>query len=423
MPENGDQAFQHLVQVLEEAVRTGANAVGLEWEGQDLSVVHYFGSMGRAEALIPHKLGQEVIQEIVSRSRLADRARGKMWVCLLGKDYEVVIDERDDFGESAFTLTLKKSKKKEGKTSSEAGNTMSETVPSKFKVGDKVRVKHGVKDVDFPDIPLGGWAGTISDIDIDGMYRISWSKETLEKSHPIYRKRCERDGTVWEASWMAEYDLEPYPGGPLCMEQPTNIITPPLSADAQEDRNRMVFGLTSDDPLPYDNKATELTYFNYLKANLTFPFAARFTEHVTGRNREVTVTGMCDDFPIAEGFGVVCEVLDGGEKGEMPLSELEVEPGSLNYQTVDDYITWFVNVPEAEADGDLDEDRDEEYEDDGYDEEEYGLDDEVEDEFEEEPPPPRTRQKTGRNDPCPCGSGKKFKKCCLKKQGGSDLID
>ena len=21
----------------------------------------------------------------------------------------------------------------------------------------------------------------------------------------------------------------------------------------------------------------------------------------------------------------------------------------------------------------------------------------------------------GRNDPCPCGSGKKFKKCCLKK--------
>jgi len=23
----------------------------------------------------------------------------------------------------------------------------------------------------------------------------------------------------------------------------------------------------------------------------------------------------------------------------------------------------------------------------------------------------------GRNDPCPCGSGKKFKKCCLKKSG------
>ncbi|RLD63238.1 MAG: hypothetical protein DRI84_09935 [Bacteroidetes bacterium] len=24
--------------------------------------------------------------------------------------------------------------------------------------------------------------------------------------------------------------------------------------------------------------------------------------------------------------------------------------------------------------------------------------------------------KVGRNDPCPCGSGKKYKKCCMKKQ-------
>jgi hypothetical protein len=28
--------------------------------------------------------------------------------------------------------------------------------------------------------------------------------------------------------------------------------------------------------------------------------------------------------------------------------------------------------------------------------------------------PIRTEPKTGRNDPCPCGSGKKYKKCCLK---------
>jgi preprotein translocase subunit SecA len=26
-------------------------------------------------------------------------------------------------------------------------------------------------------------------------------------------------------------------------------------------------------------------------------------------------------------------------------------------------------------------------------------------------------QKVGRNDPCPCGSGKKYKKCCLLKGG------
>ena len=27
----------------------------------------------------------------------------------------------------------------------------------------------------------------------------------------------------------------------------------------------------------------------------------------------------------------------------------------------------------------------------------------------------RVKPKVGRNDPCPCGSGLKFKKCCLKK--------
>ena len=27
----------------------------------------------------------------------------------------------------------------------------------------------------------------------------------------------------------------------------------------------------------------------------------------------------------------------------------------------------------------------------------------------------RTTQKIGRNDPCPCGSGKKYKKCCRDK--------
>ena len=39
-------------------------------------------------------------------------------------------------------------------------------------------------------------------------------------------------------------------------------------------------------------------------------------------------------------------------------------------------------------------------------------------EREEEPPPDRI----GRNDPCPCGSGKKFKKCCLGKQRAEDML-
>ena len=32
-------------------------------------------------------------------------------------------------------------------------------------------------------------------------------------------------------------------------------------------------------------------------------------------------------------------------------------------------------------------------------------------------------EKIGRNDPCPCGSGRKYKKCCLEKESGKGLVD
>jgi len=76
----------------------------------------------------------------------------------------------------------------------------------KFHVGDLVRVKHGVADVDYPDIPMGGWVGRITKI--EGMCLVRWSTETLENVHPVYRKRCERDGLDEDSSWLAEEDLE-----------------------------------------------------------------------------------------------------------------------------------------------------------------------------------------------------------------------
>jgi preprotein translocase subunit SecA len=42
---------------------------------------------------------------------------------------------------------------------------------------------------------------------------------------------------------------------------------------------------------------------------------------------------------------------------------------------------------------------------------------EFEDEEDDEPLVPqviRTEPKIGRNEPCPCGSGKKYKKCCMQ---------
>jgi len=35
----------------------------------------------------------------------------------------------------------------------------------------------------------------------------------------------------------------------------------------------------------------------------------------------------------------------------------------------------------------------------------------------------RQDPKTGRNDPCPCGSGKKYKKCCMNKSNGNPLLN
>ena len=59
---------------------------------------------------------QAVIEQIVQRAGLARKSKGKMQVKLLGKDYEVSVEEYDSFGESAFNLKLKqKTKKAEGR--------------------------------------------------------------------------------------------------------------------------------------------------------------------------------------------------------------------------------------------------------------------------------------------------------------------
>jgi len=51
--------------------------------------------------------------------------------------------------------------------------------------------------------------------------------------------------------------------------------------------------------------------------------------------------------------------------------------------------------------------------DDNYDDDEYAFGHPIIDDDEE--PYVRKLPKVGRNDACPCGSGKKFKKCCMDK--------
>jgi uncharacterized protein YodC (DUF2158 family) len=221
--------------------------------------------------------------------------------------------------------------------------------PAKFRVGDRVRVKHGIRDPDYPDMPLGGWAGTVSEARKDGMVTVRWSRETLGAIHPVFKKRCERDGMELEEYWLGEDDLEPDAGGPLDIERPTEIATKPLSPKDQEDRVRMVFGLTSNDPLPDVDDETLLAYHTHLLEGLSFPFEAEHTSETgpfSSRTIQVKVIGLGDpdDEPmIDDTYGILCEARHERRVVTLPLGELEVKKGKLIRQLIEDYCYWFWN--------------------------------------------------------------------------------
>lgn len=199
--------------------------------------------------------------------------------------------------------------------------------PSRFSTGDLVRVKAGAVDPDFPDIPLGGWKGTVTEISEDPpLYLIRWDQQTLDAIHPVYRHRCERDGLDCEQMYLPESELEPDAGEPTEIEQPTHVETRPLSMEDQEDRIRAVFGLTSDDSL---SEVDDDSLKAYLRRRLRPRRAASPSPAVAVQSR-------------AHGRA-------------------------------------YDRSPAA--------------------------------------PPIQAERKVGRNDPCPCGSGRKYKKCCMTAAG------
>jgi hypothetical protein len=225
------------------------------------------------------------------------------------------------------------------------------TFPAKFAVGAVVRVKPGTTDPDFADIPLGGWAGMIREVDQRSdppTYLLEWGERTLDHMHPVYRKRCERDGLELEIMWLSEKDIEPDASEPAVIEQPSSIVTRPLRLDGQDDRIRAVLGLTSDDPLPPANEENLRRYHRYLTTHLSFPFQAKGSVE-TGPFEQTayafTVVGLLDADECDDEDGVLCEAEWKDESAELPLAEIEATINPHNRRLIEDYSYWFGNWP------------------------------------------------------------------------------
>ena len=192
---------------------------------------------------------------------------------------------------------------------------------------------------------MGGWAGTIIEVQDDGMYTVTWSKETLAAIHPVFKTRCDNDGLDFETYGIGAQDLEPDTGGPLEIEQPTAITPKPLSPTNEEDRIRMAFGLTSDDLLPDVGDETLKAYHEYLSKRLVFPFRAQFVaEDFKSTPLNVIGLGDPDDEPtIDDSYGILCEARHEKQIVTLPLCELEDVTGDPNRQLIDDYRYWFWN--------------------------------------------------------------------------------
>ncbi|MFC1596846.1 hypothetical protein ACFL5Q_02760 [Planctomycetota bacterium] len=221
--------------------------------------------------------------------------------------------------------------------------------PAKFTVGDRVRVKHGIRDTDYPDMPLSGWAGIISEVHKGRMYTVRWSQETLDAIHPVFKKRCEKDGAELEEYCLGETDIELDPGGPLAIEQPKEIKSKPLCPNDQDDRIRTVFGFTSNDPLPdVDDDLLDI-YQQHLTEHLSFPFEAEHTPEsgtLFPCSYSVKVVGLGDpdDGPlIDDACGILCQARYRRRTVILPLGELEIRRGMPNRQLVADYCDWFRN--------------------------------------------------------------------------------
>ena len=173
----------------------------------------------------------------------------------------------------------------------------------RFQPGIKVRVKPAWLTPTSPTSPWAAGRGRSRD-DRAGGRQITYLIELGPDGPSAACTRSTRSaasGTGWnsESMWLGEEDIEPDDGTPVPIEQPTAIVTPPLSEKDQDDRVRMALGLTHDDPLPEVSHETLARPTTAIwRRSLKFPFAAIRGEEEIGpysrKRATMTVTGLLD---------------------------------------------------------------------------------------------------------------------------------
>jgi Calcium binding len=224
------------------------------------------------------------------------------------------------------------------------------SINPRFQVGDKVRVQPGIRDVLFPDIPLDGWSGTVMKIVKERgqiNYLFKWDDRTLAILPPTYRERCDLDGLDFEITILLEEELELDDGTTVSVEQPAESRPLPLSENDQDDRVRLVFGLTHDDPIPDVSFETLMTYYQYLVKNLKFPFfTSRWAKTGPFSRKKVVLPISRLEPPVAEEYDDECPLygigIDEDEEieFEVPLEVIDVKKDDPNYRLISDYTYW-----------------------------------------------------------------------------------
>src|SRR5262245_57506327 len=107
-----------------------------------------------------------------------------------------------------------------------AAHPPEEGMTARFAIGNRVRVREGTRDPDFPEMPLGGWSGKVQQVGHETSppaYLVEWDRYTRRQMHPAYRRRCEEAELDLERMWVGEEDLELEQGEPAAIEQPTDL--------------------------------------------------------------------------------------------------------------------------------------------------------------------------------------------------------